>query len=91
MTTTANPNVGASPTTTWTWKSIDWKSARENVRRLQERIAKATQLGKFNKVKALQRLLTKSFSAMALAVKQKPIHTIRNSLNTSNKDLRETK
>ncbi len=70
MTTMANPNVGASPTTTWTWKSIDWKSAKENVRRLQERIAKATQLGKFNKVKVLQRLLTKSFSAMVLAVKR---------------------
>ena len=70
MTTTVNPNVGASPTTTWTWKSIDWKSAKKNVRRLQERIAKATQLGKFNKVKVLQRLLTKSFSAMVLAVKR---------------------
>jgi len=54
----ANPEVGAPPTATWTWKSINRKSAKENVRRLQERIAKATQLGKFNKVKALQRLLT---------------------------------
>ena len=70
MTTMAKPSVGASPTITWTWKSIDWKSAKENVRRLQERIAKATQLGKFNKVKALQKLLTKSFSAMVLAVKR---------------------
>ena len=70
MTTMANPKVGALSTSTWTWKSIDWKSIKENVRRLQERIAKATQLGKYNKIKILQRLLTKSFSAMVLAVKR---------------------
>ncbi len=68
LATAVNPKVGAPPTATWTWKSIDWKSAKETVRKLQERIAKATQLGKFNKVKVLQRLLTKSFSAMVLAV-----------------------
>lgn len=70
LATAVNPKVGASPTATWTWESIDWNSAKETVRRLQERIAKATQLGKFNKVKVLQRLLTKSFSAMVLAVKR---------------------
>jgi RNA-directed DNA polymerase len=70
LATMVNPKVGAPPTAAWTWKSIDWKSAKETVRRLQERIAKATQLGKFNKVKVLQRLLTKSFSAMVLAVKR---------------------
>ncbi len=70
LATVVKPKVGAPPTTTWTWKSINWKSHREVVRRLQERIAKATRLGKFNKVKALQRLLTKSFSAMVLAIKR---------------------
>ena len=70
LTTAANPKVGAPPTTTLIWKSINWKYHREIVRRLQERIAKATRLGKFNKVKTLQRLLTKSFSAMVLAVKR---------------------
>jgi hypothetical protein len=40
------------------------------VRRLQARIVKATQEGRWNKVKALQRLLTCSFSGKALAVKR---------------------
>src|SRR5436853_114438 len=70
LTTMVNPKVGAPSTSTWTWKSINWKSAKENVRRLQVRIAKATQLGKYNKVKILQRLLTKSFSATVLAIKR---------------------
>jgi RNA-directed DNA polymerase len=40
------------------------------VNRLQVRIVKATQAGKWGKVKALQRLLTRSFSGKALAVKR---------------------
>ena len=40
------------------------------VRRLQIRIAQATQAGKWGKVKALQRLLTHSFSGKALAVRR---------------------
>lgn len=52
------------------WHTIDWPSVHENVRRLQARIVKATQDGRWGKVKALQRLLTHSFSAKALAVKR---------------------
>jgi RNA-directed DNA polymerase len=52
------------------WHSIDWQAAHENVRRLQARIVKATQAGKWNKVKALQRLLTRSYSAQVLAVRR---------------------
>lgn len=52
------------------WHSIDWQSAHENVRRLQVRIVKATQAGKWGKVKALQHLLTRSYSAKVLAVKR---------------------
>ena len=40
------------------------------VRRLQARIVKATREGRWGKVKALQRLLTHSFSGKALAVKR---------------------
>ena len=40
------------------------------MRRLQARIVKATQAGRWGKVKALQRLLTRSFSGKALAVKR---------------------
>lgn len=52
------------------WDDIDWIDIRRHVRRLQARIVKATQSGRHNKVKALQWLLTHSFSGKALAVKR---------------------
>jgi len=52
------------------WKSIDWKHARRQVRRLQVRIAKAVKEDRWNKVKALQYLLTRSLYAKLLAVKR---------------------
>ena len=41
-----------------------------NVRRLQARIVKATQEGRWDKVKALQHLLTHSFSGKVIAVRR---------------------
>jgi RNA-directed DNA polymerase len=52
------------------WEQVDWPKHERNVRRLQVRIVKATQAGRWNKVKTLQRLLTCSFSGKALAVKR---------------------
>ena len=52
------------------WHSIDWAKCYQTVRRLQARIVKATQEGRYNKVKALQWTLTHSFSAKALAVRR---------------------
>jgi RNA-directed DNA polymerase len=52
------------------WHDIDWESANHNVRRLQARIVQATQEKRWGKVKALQRLLTHSFSGKALAVRR---------------------
>lgn len=52
------------------WDSIGWADVQRQVRRLQTRIVKWTQAGKHNKVKALQWLLTHSFSGKALAVKR---------------------
>lgn len=52
------------------WQSWRWDRIQRNVRRLQARIVKATQEGRWGKVKALQRLLTHSFSGRALAVKR---------------------
>jgi len=49
---------------------VDWTQIRQEVRRLQVRIAKATQEGRWNKVKVLQRLLTRSYSGKMLAVKR---------------------
>jgi hypothetical protein len=51
-----------------TWKTIDWPHARQEVRRLQMRIAKATQAGQHRKAQALQWVLTHSRSAKFLAV-----------------------
>jgi len=52
------------------WHAIDWESANHTVRRLQARSVKATQEGKWGKVKALQRLLNRSLSGKALAVRR---------------------
>ena len=52
------------------WHTINWEQAHREVRRLQARIVKATQAGRWGKVKALQRLLTRSYSAKVLAVKR---------------------
>jgi RNA-directed DNA polymerase len=52
------------------WHAINWQKAHTIVRRLQARIVKATQVGRWGKVQALQRLLTHSFSAKVLAVKR---------------------
>jgi RNA-directed DNA polymerase len=54
----------------WTWDGINWLRVKRQVSRLQARIVKATQVGKYNKAKALQWMLTHSFSGKALAVKR---------------------
>jgi N-terminal domain of reverse transcriptase len=40
------------------WHAIDWRRVKQTVRRLQARIVKATQGGRWGKVRALQHLLT---------------------------------
>lgn len=52
------------------WNAIDWRTAHQNVRRLQVRIVKAMQEGRWGKVKALQHLLTHSFSGRVMAVRR---------------------
>jgi RNA-directed DNA polymerase len=57
--------------TNWThWHDIPWQDAHQVVGRLQARIAKAAKAGEWRNVKRLQRLLTRSVSAKALAVKR---------------------
>jgi len=67
---TAASTAGAASRERVDWHAIDWQRAHQNVRRLQARIVKATQAGRWGKVRALQRLLTRSFSGKALAVKR---------------------
>ena len=43
------------------WHAIDWRRVHQTVRRLQARIVKAIQAGRWGKVHALQHLLTHSF------------------------------
>lgn len=62
--------TGASSASALTWKSIDWDHATKEVKQLQIRIAKAVHEKRYGKAKALQWLLTHSFSGKALAVKR---------------------
>src|SRR3954469_11616659 len=60
--------AGAAPKRTPDWHSIEWRKVWRTVRRLQARIVKAVAQGRWNKVKALVYLLTRSFSGRALAI-----------------------
>lgn len=62
--------AGASSGGTTHWHGIDWAKCYSEVKRLQARIVKATKEGRWNKVKALQWLLTHSFSGKAVAVRR---------------------
>jgi hypothetical protein len=70
MNTKSQDVVCATSDTQLTWHGIDWAECHSNVRRLQARIVKATKEGRWNKVKALQWLLTHSLSGKAIAVKR---------------------
>lgn len=62
--------AGAPSTTAWEWGQVNWPDVHATVYRLQRRIAQAVREGRWGKAKALQHLLTRSFSARLLAVKQ---------------------
>jgi RNA-directed DNA polymerase len=72
---TAALPTGAVPRGTGGWHGINWRAVNRVVRRLQARIVKATQAGRWGKVKALQHLLTHSFSGKALAVRRVTEHS----------------
>jgi RNA-directed DNA polymerase len=63
------PKTGATSHTP-DWNAVNWRAANKMVRRLQARIVKATQASKWHKVKALQHLLTHSYSGKVLAVRR---------------------
>ncbi|MGA7944082.1 MAG: reverse transcriptase N-terminal domain-containing protein, partial [Candidatus Sulfotelmatobacter sp.] len=62
--------IGAVPREATEWYAIDWPAIQRNVRRLQVRIAQATKVGRWGKVRALQRLLTHSYSGKVFAVRR---------------------
>lgn len=63
-------DAGAPSHAELVWLRADWCHIEKDVKRLQVRIAKATQEGRWGKVKALQRLLTRSYYSKMLAVKR---------------------
>ena len=64
------PTAGAASHQEKNWHTINWHAVNQEVKRLQVRIVKAQQQGRWGKAKALQHLLTHSFSGKALAVKR---------------------
>jgi RNA-directed DNA polymerase len=60
--------AGAAPRGKQDWHSIAWKKVLRTVRRLQMRIVKALQQGRWGKVRALVYLLTHSFAGRAQAI-----------------------
>jgi RNA-directed DNA polymerase len=62
--------AGASLRQAVDWRSIKWKQANRNVRHLQRRIVEAQQQGKKRKIRALQFILTRSYSARCMAVRR---------------------
>lgn len=70
MMATSQIVASASTDNDVSWHSINWSQCNKIVKSHQVRIVKATKEGRWGKVKALQRLLTHSFSGKALAVKR---------------------
>ena len=62
--------IGAVSSEAAEWYAINWQAIHRNVRRLQVRIAQATKVGRWGKVRTLQRLLTHSYSGKVLAVRR---------------------
>ncbi|MGW7449767.1 reverse transcriptase N-terminal domain-containing protein, partial [Kitasatospora sp. NPDC054795] len=52
------------------WNSIDWSECEEHVRRLRQRIFKATQEGDLKKVRNLQKLMLRSLSNTLVSVRR---------------------
>ena len=56
------------------WDAIDWRTQEEHVRRLRQRIFKATQAGEFKQVRSLQKLMLRSWSNTLMSVRQVTQH-----------------
>ncbi len=67
---TVSPETDASFNPSKDWNAIDWMALRQQVRRLQVRIAKAVKNGNLRRASALQWLLTHSLAARLLAVQR---------------------
>src|SRR5947209_3726394 len=52
------------------WAAIDWRAHEDNVRRLRQRIFKATKVGDLRRVRRLQKLMLRSRSNTLISVRQ---------------------
>lgn len=52
------------------WASVDWRTHEDNVRRLRQRIFKATRDGDLKRVRELQKLMLRSRSNTLISVRQ---------------------
>jgi RNA-directed DNA polymerase len=52
------------------WEAVDWRACEEQVRRLRQRIFKATRDGDWPKVRSLQKLLLRSRANTLVSVRQ---------------------
>src|SRR5437899_1227792 len=52
------------------WDAIDWRIHEDNVRRMRQRIFKATREGDWPKVRNLQKLMLRSWSNTLMSVRQ---------------------
>ena len=52
------------------WTAVDWRAHEDNVRRLRQRIFKATQDGDLRRVRRLQKLMLRSRSNTLISVRQ---------------------
>src|SRR5258708_1846360 len=67
MRRSTSANVTERPTD---WNSIDWKKANRQVRNLRQRIFRASREGNLKKVRALQRLMLRSYSNTRLSLRR---------------------
>ena len=67
--------ASSTSTSPSSWNSIDWKKCECRVRKLQVRIAKACNEGRYNKVKSLQRLLVTSLPSRRIYYPPSPEYT----------------
>ena len=52
------------------WAAVDWRTHEDNVRRLRQRIFKATKAGDLRRVRQLQKLMLRSLSNTLTSVRQ---------------------
>lgn len=67
---TPAPSCVNRPTRPTVWPTVNWREANHQVRRLRQRIFRATQEGDWDKVQSLQRLMLRNRSNRLVSVRR---------------------